>query len=174
MSLVAYDIPVQQLLNEFILCTFSHITISCVLQEPNQSFVTVEQALADKHENLASSKHPTPLTAQTNSTKSQTALASSGGRADDKQYAADEPATAVSGYIKDLDARYESNDEGLIAAYRNLYRLGVSDSSTLRTIEAIKGSNKRIQSLMLQVNIPNIVSVIIVHACSVSYKVLPV
>lgn len=56
-----------------------------------------------------------------------------------------------SGLMVDLDARIERNDEGLVAAYTNLYRFGETDQQTVSTIEALKTADKDIMAYILEV-----------------------
>lgn len=104
------------------------------------SFITVDSELVNKH----ASKPNAKLTANTNSTKT--------GAVDLDGYQSDGHDLEPSGYIKDLAVRYTSNDEALIAAYKSLYRYGINDRTSLDNIEAIKGSNKRIESAIFEVS----------------------
>ena len=100
--------------------------------------------MVNKHASKPNSK----LTANTNSSSSK----SDATAVDLEGYQSDNHLpTEASGYIKDLAVRYESNDNGLIEAYKSLYRYGISDRSSLTTIEAIKGSNQRLMNAILEV-----------------------
>lgn len=130
------------------------------LQGHNKSFVTppVDSALAGKHDSLA--LHHTPeLTPQTNKTAGKSPL--SGNYTG--PYLADEASDPISGYVKDLDTRFERNDEVLLSAYANMLVVGVNDKPTLDTIVALQESNKRIQSAILEVIYENLACILPVY-----------
>lgn len=65
--------------------------------------------------------------------------------------AADEPSAAVSGLMRDLDDRFDRNDQGLISAYENLLRFGGDDAITVSTISELKASDESIMRYILEV-----------------------